>query len=217
LDLSDNGFKFSQKGTALIVRVEGVPLIHEDEHIIVVDKPPGMLSQPGRTIYDSVETRIRQALGIPSEPVLVHRLDMDTSGLMLLAKNRSSHRHLQQQFEKRRIGKRYRALLEKMPEALGGLVDLPLRLDIENRPKQLVCFEHGKNSTTAWHRDPAARNGVVLYPLTGRSHQLRVHLADPFGLGIHVQERMMLHADFISFDHPVSGRRMKLFCPAPFV
>lgn len=231
MDLSDNGFKFSQKGTALIVRVEGVPLIHEDEHFIVVNKPPGMLSQPGRTIYDSVETRIRQALGIPSEPVLVHRLDMDTSGLMLLAKNRSSHRHLQQQFEKRRIGKRYRALLEKMPEALGGLVDLPLRLDIENRPKQLVCFEYGKNSTTAWHRDPAAINGVVLYPLTGRSHQLRVHLADPFGLGIpikgdrlygspdfpDVQERMMLHADFISFDHPVSGRRMKLFCPAPFV
>ena len=91
--------------------------------------------------------------------------------------------------------------------------------------QQLVCFEYGKNSTTAWHRDPAARNGVVLYPLTSRSHQLRMHLADPFGLGIllkgyrlygspdflDVQERMMLHAYFISFDYPVSGRRIKLF------
>jgi len=147
--------------------------------------------------------------------------------LMLLAKNRATHRILQQQFEKRQVGKRYRARLERQPEGLGGRINVPLRLDIDNRPHQIVCFEHGKGAITAWHKASQATNDVVLYPLTGRSHQLRVHLADPAGLGIPIRgdrlygssdtgERLMLHADFLSFYHPEDGSRVRYSCPAPF-
>jgi tRNA pseudouridine32 synthase/23S rRNA pseudouridine746 synthase len=191
-----------------------------------------LLSQPGKLISDSVVSRIEFAYKGVCDPTLVHRLDMDTSGLLILAKDRSSHRNLQQQFEHRKIGKRYRAVLENSVEGLGGRIHLPLRLDIDNRPSQIVCYQFGKPSTTVWHKDPAALgNSLVLYPLTGRSHQLRVHLADPDGLGVSIkgdrlygdashvepESRMLLHADFIAFDHPVTGERLSIHCPAPFL
>jgi len=209
------------------LHIDGVSIVHEDNSFLVVNKPSGMLSQPGKHIHDSVEARVRLSLAVPTEPILVHRLDMDTSGLMLLAKNRATHRILQQQFEKRQVGKRYRARLERRPKGLGGRINVPLRLDIDNRPHQIVCFEHGKSAITAWHKAPKAANDVVLYPLTGRSHQLRVHLADPAGLGIPIRgdrlygssgtgERLMLHADFLSFYHPEDGSRVRYSCPAPF-
>lgn len=214
----------------MTLHINDVPVIHEDATFIVVNKPSGMLSQPGKHIQDSVETRVRHALSLPSEPILVHRLDMDTSGLMLLARNRASHRILQQQFEKRQVGKRYRAVLEQKPEGLGGRINLPIRLDVDNRPTQIVCYKHGKSAITAWHQDADVVNGVVLYPLTGRSHQLRVHLADPAGLGIPIRgdrlygtsgsldadERLMLHADYLAFYHPKDGSRVKYSCPSPF-
>lgn len=211
--------------------IQGVPVVFEDEVLLVVNKPAGLLSQPGKTIHDSVSSRAEAASVGLYDPVLVHRLDMDTSGLMILAKSRDAHRIMQQQFEKRLIGKRYRAVLCKAPEGLGGRIHAPLRLDIDNRPTQIVCYLQGKNATTVWHRDPTgAENSVVLYPLTGRSHQLRVHMADPAGLGVPIKgdrlygegklqsnsDRMMLHADFISFDHPVTGLRCSLSCSAPF-
>lgn len=164
--------------------IPGLPIVHEDETLVVVDKPSGMLSQPGRTVFDSVVTRVQQARPESTGPMLVHRLDMDTSGLLLLAKTRNAHRTLQQQFEHRRIGKRYIARLVRPPAAMGGRIHLPLRLDIANRPHQIVCHVHGKSSTTLWHRcsldDP---HRICLYPLTGRTHQLRVHMAHPAGLG----------------------------------
>lgn len=207
-------------------------IVFDDDSIIIVNKPAGLLSQPGKTVFDSVSSRIEQAYAGKCVPTLVHRLDMDTSGLLMLAKNKTTHRILQQQFEHRKVGKRYRAVLEEPVRGLGGRIHLPLRLDIDNRPRQLVCHQFGKPSTTVWHRDSVSQlNGVVLYPLTGRSHQLRVHLADPEGLGVPIKGdrlyglachsepgvRMLLHADFLSFDHPVSGERVSFHSPAPFL
>lgn len=223
--------------------IPGLPVVFEDDSLILVNKPSGMLSQPGRQISDSVLTRVMQARPHATGPVLVHRLDMDTSGLLLLAKNRAAHRILQQQFEHRHIGKRYLARLCGTPAAMGGRIHLPLRVDLDDRPRQIVCREHGKAATTIWHR--CTRLGpkhVWLYPLTGRTHQLRVHLAHPAGLNLAIDgdrlyqghysspfghddpvavgsidseassltarpSRLMLHAQFLAFDHPVTGGR----------
>lgn len=212
--------------------VPGIPVVFEDDQIIVVDKPAGMLSQPGRTEPDSVVGRVRDACVDATGPMLVHRLDMDTSGLLILAKNRLAHRQLQQQFEHRQIGKRYRARLSAAPTVHAGTILLPLRLDINNRPRQIVCHEHGKPSKTLWRKSQTGSpRAIVLFPVTSRTHQLRVHLADPQGLGIAIEgdrlygnvqhhddgDRMMLHAEVLAFDHPQSGVRHTLTSPAPFI
>jgi len=204
--------------------IDGIPIVYEDDDLIIVNKPAGMLSQPGRTEPDSVVTRVLAACSDISGPSLVHRLDMDTSGLLMLAKTPESHRSMQQQFEHRKIAKRYRAALEVAPDGLGGLIQLPLRLDIDNRPQQIVCREFGKHAITVWHKDAnTADNYVVLFPITGRSHQLRVHLADPAGLNNPIKGdrlygnrkeddisgRMMLHSDYLSFNQV--GSSMKSF------
>ncbi|WP_157735987.1 RluA family pseudouridine synthase [Granulosicoccus antarcticus] len=229
--------------------IPGLPVIFEDDSVIVVDKPSGMLSQPGKTVSDSVVTRVMQFRPEADGPVLVHRLDMDTSGLLVMAKNRVAHRLLQQQFEHRRIGKRYIARLCMAPQALGGRVHLPLRGDMDDRPRQIVCQAHGKQSTTIWHRFSASDPLCVwLYPLTGRTHQLRVHMAHPDGLGVAIQGdrlyqahypssnnhnasapsesaeppqepacgRLMLHAQYLAFDHPETGVRLNFQTPARF-
>lgn len=226
--VTGDGARVSAHRAALTAGIPGLPIAYEDDWLIVVDKPSGMLSQPGRTVMDSVLTRVLQSRPSAEGPVLVHRLDMDTSGLLLLALKRSAHRHLQQQFEHRRIGKAYVARLERLPDALGGRIHLPLRLDIDDRPRQRVCHQHGKASTTLWHqRHHADPRELCLYPLTGRTHQLRVHLAHPEGLGIpiagdrlygseaHPAGRLMLHARFLAFDHPDSGIRHNLQSPLP--
>lgn len=214
--------------------IPGLPVVFEDDTLLVVDKPSGMLSQPGKQIRDSVLTRVLQARPSCTGPVLVHRLDMDTSGLLLLGKTRDAHRQLQQQFERRRIGKRYLARLVARPGAIGGRIHLPLRVDLDDRPRQRICFEHGKWATTLWHVcERLGPHHVWLYPQTGRTHQLRVHMAHPDGLGLpvlgdrlyetHFQtgadrqhraqgtgqgaSRLMLHAQWLAFDHPSNGQR----------
>lgn len=201
----------------------------EDDHLLVVNKPSGVLSQPGKTVDGSIATLARNSYPNANGPMLVHRLDMDTSGLLILTKSRASHRHLQQQFEHRQISKRYVAILSKAPAGQGGCIRLPLRLDVDNRPVQIVCFEHGKAAQTLWHRELASADStgtrVVFKPITGRTHQLRVHAAHSAGLNAPIvgdrlygceSSRLLLHADQITFTHPVSDQRMQLSCPAPF-
>jgi len=220
--------------------IPALPVVFEDDALLVVNKPSGMLSQPGKSMDGSVLTRVLGSGRALHGPVLVHRLDMDTSGLLLLAKTREVHRALQQQFERRQVRKRYQARLELPVIALGGRIHLPIRLDVDDRPRQIVCFEHGKASTTLWHKsgsaDPCA---VTFYPLTGRTHQLRVHAASMEGLGSAIacdrlygnedqsektltedicvrEKRLMLHADFLQFEHPVLHRPQSVYCPANF-
>ena len=205
-------------------------IVYEDANVLVVNKPAGVLSQPGKTVDGSIATQVRNAYPEATGSLLVHRLDMDTSGLLMLAKTKEAHRNLQQQFEKRAVRKRYCALLDHEPNGGGGRVVLPLRLDIDNRPSQIVCFEHGKASETLWYRANVNANKhetarVFFHPLTGRSHQLRVHAASPLGLNRPIRgdrlygvadNRMYLHADQLGFYHPETQKPIILTCPAPF-
>ncbi|MBX2880690.1 MAG: RluA family pseudouridine synthase [Granulosicoccus sp.] len=211
--------------------IPALPILFEDECVLAVDKPAGMLSQPGKVEPDSVVTRVLDCRPEISGPALVHRLDMDTSGILLLGKTRHAHRVLQQQFENRLIGKRYRAVLESQPYGMGGKVDLPLRLDTANRPRQIVCKAHGKRAVTLW-RSVSHKNSstVFLFPLTGRTHQLRVHMASVEGMGVAIAgdrlyghnltqdtaHRLMLHAEYLRFIHPVTQRPHQLLSDAAF-
>lgn len=195
----------------------------EDDHIVVVDKPSGVLSQPGKTIDGSVATAAKARFPDATGPMLVHRLDMDTSGLLLLAKTRESHRALQQQFEKRTVRKQYVAVLGAIPAAAGGMINLPLRLNVDNRPEQIVCFQHGKPAETLWRKNRSDPYRIDFFPVTGRTHQLRVHAARGLMLPIVgdrlygvAADRLMLHASMLIFDHPVTQERVAVNSPAPF-
>lgn len=190
-----------------------LPVVFEDEHLLVVNKPHEFLSVPGRTIEDSVYLRIKKRYPDATGPLIVHRLDMSTSGLLLLSKTKEVHKLLQHQFFKRSVKKRYVALLEGEISGDEGIIDLPLRGDIEDRPRQIVCHEHGKTSRTRWQvvGRENGRTRVHLWPVTGRTHQLRVHCAHPHGLNAAIvgddlygqpAERLHLHAESISFVHP---------------
>ena len=202
-------------------------MVYEDDTLIAIDKPSGLLSQPGKTVNDSVVVRVRAARPQASGSMLVHRLDMDTSGVLLLAKTPEAHAAMQQQFEKRQVRKRYRALLEGNMDKAGGVVNLPLRLDVDRRPYQIVCPEMGRAASTVWQR--VASRGqyteVVMLPRTGRTHQLRVHAADRRGLGMPVRgdrlygepgERLFLHAEQLTVWHPVFNKELLLTARCPF-
>ena len=196
--------------------------VYEDEAIVVVDKPSGMLSTPGRIEDYSVETVMRQRY---PDAVIVHRLDMGTSGLLIVAKTLEAYHPLQEQFIKHQIKKKYVAKLEGRgkKEEVRGTVSLPLRPDPMNRPRQMVDMEHGKRAVTDY--EFLSDDLVVLYPQTGRTHQLRIHCAHPDGLGRPIVgdelygtkgERLMLHASEIWFRHPLTGQELHLISPPPF-
>ncbi len=202
-------------------------IVYQDEHLVVIDKPAGLLSIPGKEITDSVQTRL-ETLFPDKRPLLVHRLDLGTSGLLLASLDRRIHRALQSQFAARRVKKSYVALLEADLKREQGTIDLPLRPDLNDRPRQLVCREHGKQAVTRWRR-LGKQNGharVEFHPLTGRTHQLRLHAAHPQGLaapivgdelyGTVAGDRMMLHAERLTFIHPASGEPLTCSAPAPF-
>lgn len=197
--------------------------VYEDDDIIVIDKPSGMLSVPGRIEEYSVETVMRQRY---PDAVIAHRLDMGTSGLLIVAKTLEAYRPLQEQFVKHQIKKKYVAKLEGRgkKKEVRGTVSLPLRPDPMNRPRQMVDMEHGKRAVTDY--EFLSDDLVALYPQTGRTHQLRIHCAHPDGLGCPIVgdelygtkgDRLMLHASEIWFRHPITGQEMHLASSPPFV
>lgn len=203
-------------------------VIYEDDVLLVVDKPPGLLSVPGKQVQDSVLTRLRRRFPDADGPLLVHRLDMATSGLLLVAKTASVHKALQRQFIRRQIEKRYVAVVATAAAlAEHGSIELPLRVDLDDRPRQCVCRTHGKQAKTRWRlvEQGHDRARVYFYPLTGRTHQLRVHAAHRDGLGAPIigdelygrsAERLLLHAERLRFYHPLQQRTIEVHSPVPF-
>lgn len=202
-------------------------ILHQDHELLFVDKPTGLLSVPGRGehLADCLLTRVQAAF---PEALLVHRLDRDTSGVMVFALSPHAQRHLGKQFETRKARKTYVAQVWGRVEEKTGTVDLPLIVDWPNRPLQMVDHENGKPAVTDWRvqRYDEASTRVRLYPKTGRSHQLRVHmreighpiLGDPFYAEGPARDapRLMLHAESLRVNHPESGKGMTITAPAPF-
>jgi tRNA pseudouridine32 synthase / 23S rRNA pseudouridine746 synthase len=206
-----------------------LPLCFEDSRFVVINKPEGLLSVPGTdaALTDSVWSRVKAAYSFASGPLLVHRLDSDTSGLLLVALDAEAYVALQRQFIERRIHKRYLAVVGGAVAADRGRISLPLRVDLEQRPRQLVDYACGKPAITDFEvlqREPSATR-VAFCPVTGRTHQLRVHAAHPLGLGAAIvgdrlygraAARLMLHAEQLAFVHPFTGGDIVIDCPSPF-
>lgn len=205
-----------------------LPIIYQDNDMVVVNKPSEFLSVPGKNVEDSVYLRIKQQFPQATGSLIVHRLDMSTSGLMVLALTKRAQKNLQQQFVNRSIKKRYLAVLagdiNKAVEKTQGEIHLPLRGDFEDRPRQLVCFEHGKKARTQWQVIDivGGKTKLYLYPETGRTHQLRVHCAHPKGLNMPIfgddlygcqrsnekARRLHLHAQKLTLSHPITKQSM---------
>lgn len=238
--LDDNGFLDAQ-GHIYKKCGASLHIIYEDEQMAVVSKPSGMLSVPGKSCRLSVESIVREHYGIAADvPVIVHRLDMDTSGLLLIARTREAHKALQQQFLDHTVSKSYLALLEGVPhEGLTGVhvvwhsshtgtITLPLRPDLDDRPRQLVDFVHGKPAVTRFRllKVIDGHQLIALTPVTGRTHQLRMHCAHHLGLNCpilgdplygnaiepsaNIAQRLYLHAEQITFRHPLTGEVLKV-------
>jgi tRNA pseudouridine32 synthase/23S rRNA pseudouridine746 synthase len=208
---------------------EGLTMIFVDDHLLVVDKPAGLLSVPGRGagMDDCLVCRVQAKF---ADALSVHRLDMATSGLLVLARGAAMQRELSRLFRERQVDKRYLAEVEGCLAADAGEIDLPLICDWPNRPRQKVDHDIGKHSLTryvALSRDPSGQSSrVALAPVTGRSHQLRVHMAalghpilgdDLYGSAVGQQTpRLLLHATDLAFTHPATGARMAFHQAAPF-
>ncbi len=196
-------------------------VLFEDEHIVAINKPHEFLSVPGKNVEDSVFLRMKEKYPQATGPLIVHRLDMSTSGILLVAKSREAHKGLQLQFKERSISKRYLAVLDGLLDEDQGLINLPLRVDLNDRPRQLVCYEYGKGAVTKWEvlKRANGKTTVYFYPITGRTHQLRVHAAHSQGLATAIlgddlygtpADRLYLHAQRICFKHPISGEEIEL-------
>lgn len=194
-------------------------ILFQDEAMVVINKPSGLLSVPGKTIKDSAYTRLQALFPDVEGPFVIHRLDMATSGLLVFALTRRANKSLQKQFITRGVQKRYVALLEGELTQTEGEVALPMRGDPDDRPRQLVCDEHGKPALTHWQLIEVkdGRSKVYMYPKTGRTHQLRVHSAHNLGLNMPMvgdglygkkADRLHLHAERLELDHPYTKERM---------
>ena len=204
---------------------QDLEIIYEDNALIVVHKPAEFLSVPGKDIKDSVYSRIKERYPSATGPLIVHRLDMSTSGVLLLTKTKEANKALQSQFINRTIKKRYIALLDGDLSKNSGKITLPLRVDLNDRPKQLVDFTYGKPAETDWKiiNKENGKTRVHFYPITGRTHQLRMHAAHKNGLNTPIvgddlygkkEKRLHLHAEFIEFLHPTTLKKMS-FTVAP--
>ena len=204
-----------------------IEIIYEDDALIVVNKPAQFLSVPGKEIKDSVYSRIKAKYPTATGPLIVHRLDMSTSGILVLTKTKEANKILQSQFINRTVKKRYVALLDGDLADSKGTIKLPLRVDLDDRPKQLVDFKYGKNAVTNWEiiKKDNGKTRVYFYPITGRTHQLRVHSAHKNGLNTPIigddlygkkTNRLHLHAQFIEFTHPTNQKIMSFTVDADF-
>ena len=202
-------------------------ILHEDAEVLLVDKPAGLLSVPGKGEH-LADCLIARVQAVFPEALLVHRLDRDTSGVMIFAMTAHAQRHLGLQFEKRMTRKTYVARIWGVPEGKSVSIDLPLIVDWPNRPPQMVCHETGKPAQTDWKviKTDGVTSRVRLFPKTGRSHQLRVHmlalgypiLGDPFYATGPARDypRLMLHSEELRFNHPQGGASTKVRVKAPF-
>lgn len=210
---------------------EGLNVVYEDAHIVVVDKPSGLLSVPGKgeANQDCVVARVRERYPRCIEQPSVHRLDQDTSGLLVLAFTEEAHRTLSVQFMDKLVGKRYIALLDGVVEQNAGIIELAFRLDPDNRPYQVYDPERGKLGTTRWRKlgVEEGRTRVEFMPLTGRTHQLRLHASHEKGLGTPIvgdrlygtgtgPGQLKLHASTLRFRHPVTRKPMEFHSKPPF-
>lgn len=207
---------------------KNLEIVYEDPWLSVINKPAGMLSVPGKEDAVSVYSLMREQYPEADSPLTVHRLDMATSGLMLIAKTKRVHQNLQAQFKNRLVRKRYVALLEGIVPKDKGTVDLPLCLNPLDRPRQMVHTEHGKPAITDYQvleRLDGKRTRIVFYPRTGRTHQLRIHAAHPLGLHCPIigdelygekADRLYLHAEYLEFTHPKTGETVRITKEAEF-
>lgn len=232
-----------ERCSLILPEILGLEILYQDEDIVVVNKQSGLLSVPGRgpEKQDCIVNRLKKLFPHCIQQPSVHRLDMETSGLLVLALNENSHRILCRQFEEKKVQKRYIALIDgKLPEKVpkSGKMELYFRVDIENRPHQIWDEVYGKNAITEWNwldeefysaPDGSKRlcTRILFIPHTGRTHQLRLAAADIHGFGVPIigdtlyghcenGERLMLHAEYLSFAHPKTGKLMEFSCPAPF-
>lgn len=204
-----------------------IEIVYEDDDMVVINKPAEFLSVPGKNIEDSVYLRMKQLYPNAKSPLIVHRLDMSTSGLMVIGLSKQAHKNLQKQFINRTVKKRYVALLDGLLSKDNGIINLPLRVDLDDRPRQLVCYDYGKPAETHWQliEQKKGKSKVYFYPKTGRTHQLRVHSAHIKGLNMPIvgddlygnkDKRLHLHAEFLEFSHPLTKKLMTFQIEAEF-
>jgi len=202
-------------------------IIFEDDYLMLINKPSEVLSVPGVNIADSIYTRVKENYPKFTGPLVVHRLDQSTTGILLIAKTKEIYKILQRQFINRTVKKQYVAILDGILSENEGSIQLPLRVDLDNRPRQLVCSEHGKTAYTNWKVVNRTENTtrIHFFPVTGRTHQLRVHAAHSSGLNIAIlgddlygipSERLFLHAERLTFRHPISNEEVTIHSPAQF-
>ncbi|THB78534.1 MAG: RluA family pseudouridine synthase [Desulfobulbaceae bacterium] len=208
-----------------------IAVIYQDRSLLVVEKPGGLLSVPGRgpTKQDCLVNRLRKQFpDLPPQPA-VHRLDLHTSGLMILARTETAHSELSKQFQNRQVEKQYEAIIEGDVTDGSGTIELAFRLDPDNRPLQIYDPIHGKKSITKWRKLTRERRGtrIEFTPLTGRTHQIRLHAAHPRGLNAPIVgdylygtgndgDQMLLHATCLKFMHPRSGSPVVFSSTPPF-
>lgn len=220
LDVEPNPLEVARQNSA-------IQIIYEDEYILAVNKPAGMLSVPGKTPNESLQELVEKMFPKENKPLIVHRLDMATSGVLLFAKTPAMHTTMQSLFESRNIEKQYIAIIDGISKENSGIITLPMILNPQERPLQMVDFTHGKEAITHYcvldRKDGKTR--IEFTPITGRTHQLRVHSSHPDGLnapivgdtlyGTHA-DRLYLHAQAVTFTHPITGELLKITAPCPF-
>lgn len=207
---------------------EEIRILHEDEHLLLVRKPDLLLSIPGRHPLNKDCLISRLQLRYPSASI-VHRLDLDTSGIMVIPLDKPTHAHISRQFQQRQVQKSYHALVYGRVEEESGEIKLPIACDWDNRPRQKICHDTGKAALTRYRvlERLADRSRLLLQPVTGRSHQLRIHLRELghpiLGCDMYAHDealgmapRLMLHATTLAFEHPATGTWLEGQCPPDF-